>query len=95
MPEMDDGPPRDIIISICGVCGFGLYSHEIAGEVMNGTFIDYQNRMPPGQIGFTLCNDCKQRLIYNLQNPDALEEAADKRAQIDEFDEFDRKERDK
>jgi len=83
MPDLIDlPPPKDIIMDICGICGFGVYKHEIAAEITNGTFIDYTARGKPRAIGFVLCDECRVELVKNLSNPNAIEEATLKRAAL-------------
>lgn len=93
MPEMiDECPPEipeDVITTICGVCGIGIYTSEIAGEVIGGTLINYQDRHQPVQIGFALCKEHFDLIWKNCSDPNAVEKGTIRRAALTEMDEHD------
>ena len=86
MQEMsDEAPPElpdDVITVVCGVCGIGIYNHEIAGESIGGTLIDYQNKKSPCQIGFALCKEHYGLIWKNCSDPDAVEKGTIRRAAL-------------
>lgn len=81
MPEMS--LPRDVLSDVCAVCGFALYSHEVAGEIINGIAIDYNNRLT-GRASMVFCTECWQQIAQHT-NED-IEIAVARRQQLERDD---------
>jgi len=45
----------------CCTCGFALHKNEIVGEIL-GTFVDYFERIPNGEIRICYCQECWEKL---------------------------------
>ena len=79
MPEMVT--PKDVLIDSCAVCGFALYPHEIAGEIINGIYIDYLNHTT-GQASMVFCGECWREIVQHSEED--IEIAVDRRTRSDE-----------
>jgi hypothetical protein len=74
LPEMS--VPRDVLVDECAVCGFALYPQEIAGELINGIYVDYLDRRT-GQASMVFCAECWREI--RTHNEEDIEIAIDRR----------------
>lgn len=80
MPDLLS-PPKDKLIDRCAVCGFALYAHEIAGEIINGIYIDYADHFT-GQAGMVFCGECWREI--KAHNEEEMEISVDRRRRSEE-----------
>lgn len=78
---MQESLPKDVLVDVCAVCGFALYPQEIAGEIINGVYVDYLAHRT-GQASMVFCAECWREIVTHC-NED-IEIAVDRRRISDE-----------